>query len=147
MHINAYRVRLRFRLKSDVFFTVMKSVITRLPFCRSVDAVFFWEIYSWTKHCSTALVFMRSLHSYLQLYLIGIDGDDLCMTPTSVWFPFVVIYFVSVGRSGHSPAGGRLAQMDVKPIAAARPWLTVIPGRFCHLGRDYWPYSWMGRWP
>ena len=51
----------------------MNSVIARPPFCRSVDAVFFREIYSWSKHWSTALVTIRSPHSYLQLYLIVID--------------------------------------------------------------------------
>ena len=43
------------------------------------------------------------------------------MMPTSVWFPFVVISFVFVGRSGRPPAAGSLDQMDAKPIDAARP--------------------------
>ena len=45
------------------------------------------------------------------------------MTPTaSVWFPFVVISFVVVGR-----AGGSLDQMDVKPIVTDRYTGAILP--------------------
>ena len=54
----------------------------------------------------------------------------------------------SAGAAVRAAAAAEAAwTLDRKPTAAAWPWLTVIPGRFCHLGRDYWPYSWIGRWP